>query len=306
MGLGGSWDTEPLGSDDISTAFQVVDTALEAGYSLFDHADIYTMGKAEAVFSHILKDRPGLRQEIVIQSKCGIRFANTPVEGTPGRYDFSHDYIIQAVEASLNRLGTDYLDILLLHRPDPLVEPEQVAKAFDTLLSQGKVRHFGVSNHNWAQISLLQQVVPMPLVVNQIEMSLAHYGFVEAGVTFNQETPGYPQGVEGTVEYCRQHNIQLQAWSPLAKGFLSGRPLGPAEQRFAPVVQLVAKYAAELQVFPEAVVLAWLLKHPAGIVPIIGTTNLQRIRACAQTDSLELTREEWYHLYSAARGAAMP
>ncbi|KGE70792.1 aldo/keto reductase [Spirochaeta lutea] len=306
MGLGGDWTDAPLSARAVDQAREVVEAALQAGFTLFDHADIYTRGKAEETFGELLKQQPGLRQSMVIQSKCGIRFADTPEPGAPGRYDFSYDYIIQAVNASLRRLGTDYLDILLLHRPDPLCEPEEVARAIEQLHSQGKVLHFGVSNHNWAQIQLLESTLTRPLVVNQIEMSLAHYGFVEAGVSLNQFSPRYPQGLEGTLEYCRRRGIQLQAWSPLAQGYLTGRPLDDQHAHLAQVAELVGRYAQQHGVAEEAIALAWLLRHPGAIVPIIGTTNIARINACAQADQVRLSREEWYHLYTAARGAVMP
>ncbi|MDQ4076692.1 MAG: aldo/keto reductase, partial [Chloroflexota bacterium] len=216
MGLG-SWDQTPITDAEKSKAAEVVTTAFEQGINLFDHADIYALGKAEAVFGEVLQQMPELRDNIVIQSKCGIRFRDDPRPGAPARYDFSYDHIIRSVEGSLQRLQTDYLDILLLHRPDPLVEPEEVARAFDELQRSGKVRYFGVSNHTAGQIALLQNSIDQPLVINQIELNLLHAHPINEGVIANQEGGEYTAAA-GTLDYCRLHDIMLQAWSPVARG----------------------------------------------------------------------------------------
>jgi predicted oxidoreductase len=227
MGLGGGWvaDTK-LTPDHERQAREFLDAAEEIGANFFDHANIYGRGRAEDVFGRVLKERPSLRDRIVLQSKCGIRWADDP-PGTPYRFDFSRDHILKSVDEILARLRTDRLDILLLHRPDPLWEGEEIADAFGKLYSAGKVRYFGVSNQNGFQMEYLQSFLPDPLVVNQVKMSLLHHGFAEVSISFNQNSPRYPDGWEGTMEYCRKNNVFLQAWSPLARGGLDGEPRRP-------------------------------------------------------------------------------
>jgi predicted oxidoreductase len=272
---------------------------------MFDHADIYTRGKSETIFGSILKRRPGLREQIVIQSKCGIRFP----EGTvPNRFDFSKAHILQAVDGILQRLAIDYLDILLLHRPDPLVEPDEVAEAFGTLKSSGKVRHFGVSNMSAGQIRFLQRALPDPLTVNQLEMSLAHLDWVDQGIHVNQKAGTDVNFSEGLMEYAQMEAIQLQAWGPLAQGRFSGRDLADAPANIQQTATLVQQLAAAKETTPEAIVLGWLMRHPALIQPVIGTMNVERIIACrdAERQAQAMTREEWYTLYVSARGKNMP
>lgn len=306
MGLGGNWDRQsPITAEHEAQAFAFVDKALELGINFFDHADIYTVGKAEEVFGRVLKARPGLREKLVLQSKCGIRLSDTP-PGTPQRFDFSHDYILASVDGILKRLGTPYLDILLLHRPDVLWEGEEIARAFETLKRYGKVRHFGVSNQNRGQMEYLQSFLPEPLVANQLEMSLLHHGFAEAGISFNQNVPGYPNGWEGVLEYCRVKQVSLQAWSPLAHGKLVGADTAELSESTVKTKALVKRLAAERGVSAEAVALAWLLKHPAKIVPVLGTSKPDRLAACAQAVKVTLSREEWYLLFETARGKRMP
>jgi len=302
MGLGGGWNSQPISAADEQLAFSVIETALELGINFFDHADIYTYGKAETVFGRYLKQFPTQREQLFIQSKCAIKLAQP---GQTGQYDGSKDAILQAVEGSLARLETDYLDLLLLHRPDPLMQAEEVAAAFDLLTQQGKVRHFGVSNMGWAQMQLLQKNLAQPLRVNQLEMSLAAHHWLEEGVLI-----GMPAGAErhfgyGTIEYCQLNNIQLQSWGSLAQGRFSPGFTGQNHTEQA-VSERVQQLAAEYQCSSEAILLAWLMRHPAAIQPVIGSTNLQRIRACAAATTITLTREHWYQLYVAARGAALP
>lgn len=292
-------------SDSQPEVVATIRAALDQGITFFDHADVYGRGRCEEVFSAIWEEVPGLRDEIVLQSKCGIRSAGDPDERAPQRYDFSSKYIMSSVDGSLRRLKTDYLDLLLLHRPDPLVEPEEVAWAFDQLQQAGKVRFFGVSNHTPAQIRLLQKWVQQPLVVNQVEMSIIHMPLINEGIVFNQDDLRTDAG-EGTLEFCRLHGITVQAWSPLAAGFLSGRPLSRPDPRIDKTAAVVARLAEERDVSKEAIVIAWLLRHPAGIQPMIGTTNPARIAAACQADEVELTREEWYSLFEAGRGQVVP
>lgn len=294
MQLSKAWDDASVTASEIASTLILIETALEQGITLFDHADIYARGKSELLFGEALRQMPGLRERIVLQSKCGIRFANTPQAGMPARYDFSRDYLLDSVEGSLRRLGTNHLDLLMLHRPDPLMQPEEVASAFDALKRSGKVRYFGVSNHSASQISLLQKFVDQPLVVNQIEVSLLHHYPISETILGNQQGGTYA-GATGTLDYCREHEILVQAWSPLAGGKLSGA-----------AAALVAELAQAKGTSPEAVLLAWLLKHPAPIQPIVGTTNPERLVASCAGDAAELSREEWYALLAAVRGAGVP
>jgi len=216
-------------SDDRDEAIRTIRTALDHGITMFDHADIYGNGAREATFSAIWEEIPRLREQVVLQSKCGIRFAGDPTAEAPARYDFSYEHILRAVEGSLRRLKTDYLDVLLLHRPDPLVEPEEVARAFDALHGAGKVRAFGVSNHTPAQIELLATCVDQPLIANQVELSVVHTPLIHDGIIFNRDEDAPVSRSEGTIEYCRMHTITLQAWGPLAGGTVTGRlPTDPA------------------------------------------------------------------------------
>ena len=305
MPFGGGWNRDPITPADVSTAEKAVDAALSIGVSMFDHADIYTMGKAEEVFGRILKARPGLREQVVIQSKCGIRAGEGAL---PGRFDFSREHILRAVDGSLGRLGVDYLDVLLLHRPDPLMEPDEVAEAFGKLKAEGKVRYFGVSNMSAAQIRFLQRSLPDQLAVNQLEMSLGRLDWLDQGIHVNQKAGTSVNFAEGLMEYCQMERIQIQAWGPLAQGRFSGRSAETDAENMRKTAELVKQMAATKETTPEAIVIGWLMKHPAMIQPVIGTTNEQRIRACkdAEQQSGLMTREEWYTLYVSARGKNMP
>ena len=299
MSIGGSWDEVPLADSTRKTALKILRTALDAGINFFDHADIYCYGKSEEAFAGLWVDAPHLRQQITLQTKCGIRF------GPPHRFDFSYEHIIASVDGSLRRLGTDYLDVLLLHRPDPLVEPEEVARAFDELKSAGKVRCFGVSNHTAAQMELLQKFLHQPIIVNQVEFNLVHTHMLDEGILFNQDNALLTRN-EGVIEYCRLHDITLQAWSPLANGRLTGKPRPNEEKHIQKTADLVAHMASEKGVPPEAILIAWILRHPACIQPLPGTTNPERLLACCESEHISLTREEWYGLFVAGRGEALP
>jgi predicted oxidoreductase len=306
MGLGGGWDDGVvLTKEHESQARVFLDTALALGINFFDHANIYAVGRAEEVFGRVMREEPGLREKIVIQSKCGIRWANHP-PGTPQRFDFSYEHIMASVDAILGRLATGYLDVLLLHRPDVLWDGEEVARAFATLKKAGKVRYFGVSNQNRFQMEYLQSFLPDPLVANQLQMSLLHHGFAEVGISFNQASPSYPDGLEGTLEYCRLKGVSLQAWSPLDRGTLTGGDLSNRTENVRKTAALLKEYAQARGVPAEAVALAWLLKHPAKIVPVIGTSRPDRLAACARSIEVNLNREDWYRLFETARGRSMP
>jgi predicted oxidoreductase len=299
MSIGGSWDDTPLTDSVRKSALRVLRTSLDAGINFFDHADIYCSGKSEEVFAELWKDTPHLRQEIYLQTKCGIRFA------PPHRFDFSYEHIIESVEGSLKRLRTDYVDVLLLHRPDPLVEPEEVARAFDELKNAGKVRWFGVSNHTAAQMDLLRKYLNQPIVANQVEFNLIHTHMLDEGILFNQYNSRLARN-EGVIEYCRLHNITLQAWAPLATGRLTGKPRPNDGAHIQKTADLVAQMAAEKGVRPEAILIAWILRHPARIQPLPGSTSPERILAACEAESVTLTREEWYGLFVAGRGESLP
>ncbi len=293
-------------SEERSQAMATVRAALEQGINFFDHADVYGRGNREQVFSALWEERSGLRDQIILQSKCGICPAGDSSSRAPTRYDFSYRHIMESVEGSLSRLKTDHLDVLLLHRPDALVEPEEVARAFDELHQAGKVRFFGVSNHTAAQIQLLQTCVKQPFVANQLELSMLHSQLISDGILFNRDDLGAMSRSEGALEFCRMHSITVQAWSPLARGVLSGGVVPSPEPRVTHAAGVVAQLASEKKVSSEAILIAWLLRHPAHIQPIIGTTNPGRIAAACQADSVDLTREEWYTLFEAGRGARVP
>jgi len=304
MGIGGSWDDSPLTNETISKAIDSVSAAIEGGINFFDHANIYAKGKSEIVFSKVLQEMKEIRDKIIIQSKCGIRFPGDPNPESPGRYDFSYENIVESTNASLNRLDIDYLDILLLHRPDTLMQPEEVAKAFDELHTQGKVRYFGVSNFNPGQMALLQNSLDYPLVVNQIEISLLHHHVFNDGILANQLSGKYAAAT-GIVDYCMLNNIRVQAWSPVALGKIFNPPVD-AESCLKKLTRKIKDYAEEKNTTEEAIALAWLLKHPAGIQPVIGTTKPERILNSCKADDIELTKEEWYTLFTIARCNPVP
>ena len=305
MEIGGTWDKTPLSAETQKSALRSIHEALDQGINFFDHADIYCRGKSEQAFSAIWQEAPSLRQKIILQSKAGIIFGGEPDPADTTRYDFSYEHILSTVEGSLKRLKTDYLDVLLLHRPDPLVEPEEVARAFDQLHSSGKVRWFGVSNHTAAQMRLLRHYLNQPLVAHQVEFNVIHTHLLDEGINFNQENPKLARN-EGAIEYCRQHNITLQSWGSLARGVLSGRKSNKPSAKIDAAATLVAEIARQKGVSREAILIAWILRHPAKIQAIIGTTQPERIAAASQADGVDLTREEWNRLYTAGRGEELP
>jgi predicted oxidoreductase len=303
MRLCGRWERAPLSDDILINAVKCIHTALDQGINLFDHADIYTEGQAEEVFSTIWQEAPNLRERIYLQTKCGIRASGVPNSGSPHRFDFSYAHIMASVEGSLNRLKTDYLDVLLLHRPDPLVEPEEVAHAFDELYQSGKVRWFGVSNHTAAQIELLSHFVRQPIITNQVEFNPLNTHMLDEGILFNQGNPKLARN-EGTIEYCRLHNITLQSYGSLAWGFLSGRQTNEPNEVKASAV--VSELARQKGVCVEAILVAWILRHPARIQAVIGTTKPERIAGACQVNDFDLSREEWYRIFNAGRGEDLP
>lgn len=299
MYIGGSWDDAPLTDPVREKASHIVGTALDAGINFFDHADIYCEGKSEEAFASVLKNAPNLRQKIYLQSKCGIRFE------PPHRFDFSYEHIIASVEGSLKRLETDYLDVLLLHRPDPLVEPEEVARAFDELYQSGKVRWFGVSNHTAAQIELLRNYLNQPIITNQVQFSLINTQLLDEGIVFNQDNPRITRNA-GTIEYCRLHNITLQAWGPLGQGRIRSNPDPKESPHVHKTIAFLKEMAEQKGVRMETLLIAWILRHPAQIQPLPGTTNPERLLACCEAIHLHLSREEWYSLFLVGRGEPLP
>jgi predicted oxidoreductase len=300
-----NWDAQPTTNAEVSKAARLIHAAYECGITLFDHADLYAFGKAESVFGAVLKQSPELRDKIVIQSKCGQRFPDGWKTGDAIQIDLSRQHIVSSVEGSLRRLGTDRLDILLLHAADALVEPNEVAHAFDALNTSGKVRYFGVSNHNAAQIQLLKKCVTLPIVVNQIRLGISHLYPLMDGMEFSLEltngssTDGGYKATSGagTLDYCRLHDIQIQAWSPLRGLSSSSTHEQPAFKRAA---QLLTDFANEKDATPSAIALAWLLRHPAGIAPIIGSGNPAHVIENCEADRVDISRDEWYRLFSAA------
>lgn len=269
------------------------DAALESGVTMFDHADVYGGAPhvCEARFGEAVKLSVADRGRIMIQSKAGIR---------PGYFDFSSEHIIEAVNGSLKALGTDYLDVLLLHRPDTLVEPDDVAKAFDTLHGAGKVRHFGVSNQTPGQIELLKSAVRQPLLFNQVQLSIAHANLFAQGVAANMG--GLDQSISrdvGLLDYSRLKGMTLQAWSPVQKGFFEGVFIGDREN-YAELNDVMEALAKKYSVTPTGIAIAWITRHPANIQVVLGTTKPDRVRESAAGSDVTLTREEWYRLFSAA------
>jgi predicted oxidoreductase len=302
MGLGGDWGELGYTAADVRQVEEAVAAALDAGITAFDHADIYRHGKSEAVFGEVLAADPSLRRRILIQTKCGIHL---PEADRIGYYDFRPAHIRASLGEGLERLRTDHADVLLLHRPDALADWDAVAETLHDLHRQGLIRAVGVSNMAVAQIAALQARLELPVVANQLELSLARRAFVEAGVLVNQPAGTAVSFPLGTLEHCAAHGIQVQAWGSLAQGRYTGRQETQDEIATA---DLVTELAHGKDTTPETIVLWWLRRHPARIAPVIGTTSPARIRACrdAATRDPELTHEEWYRLWVAARGERLP
>lgn len=280
-----------LANKDAST---LIKTALEEGINFFDHADIYSDGKSEEVFAQAIDQSPGIREKIILQTKCGIR---------KGYFDFSKEHILESVDGSLKRLQTDYIDVLLLHRPDALVEPEEVAEAFTKLHSSGKVRYFGVSNQNPMQIELLSKYVEQKLIINQLQFSITNTGILDSGINVNMKIDRSLDRDGSILDYCRLRDITIQAWSPFQFGFFEGVFLNNA--KFPELNQKIDEIAEAKGVANTAIVIAWILRHPAKIQPIVGTTNAGRLKEICKASQINLTRPEWYDIYKAA-GNTLP
>lgn len=268
---------------------RLVNTALEEGINFFDHADIYGKGKSEEIFSEAINMNSSLREKMIIQSKCSIR---------PGFYDYSKEHIVNSVDGILKRLKTDYLDILLLHRPDTLMEPEEVSEAFEELFKAGKVREFGVSNHNPMQIELLNKYLKNKIIINQMQFSLMHTGIIDSGINVNMKIDPSIDRDGSILEYCRLKDITIQAWSPFQYGFFEGVFLN--NDKFPELNAKINEIAEKKGVTNSAIATAWILRHPAKIQTIVGTTNPQRLRDICKASEVVLTRQEWYELYRAA------
>ncbi len=267
---------------------EFVNTAIENGANYFDHADIYGRGQSEIVFGKAIT--PSIRDKIFIQTKCGI------VSGK--MFDFSYEHIINSVNGSLERLGTDYIDVLLLHRPDALMEPEEVARAFDELKTSGKVRHFGVSNQNPYQMQLLQNSLDMPLCANQLQFSIMHAPMIQSGINVNMYNDSAIGRDGGVLDYCRLNKITIQPWSPLQYGFFKGCFIDNEE--FPELNGKLAELAEKYSVSKTTIAFAWILRHPSKMQPVTGTTNLVRLFDCIKATDITLTREEWYDIYKSA------
>lgn len=279
---------------DAAAAKEVLGTCLDLGINFFDHADIYGKGESERRFADAMAELGLKREDLIIQSKCGIR---------PGFFDFSKNHILSSVDGILERLNTDYLDILALHRPDALMEPEEVAEAFYQLKKSGKVRHFGVSNQNPYQMELLRSYLDQPLAVNQLQLSPAHTPMIDSGLNVNMLNGAGVNRDGGILDYCRLKKVTIQAWSPfqvdLAKGIFFNHP------DYADLTATLDTYAKQYGVSREAVVVAWILRHPAKMQVLIGSMNPERIANMLQSKYVDLSRQDWYAIYRSA-GNSLP
>lgn len=273
---------------------QAIIAAFESGFTLFDHADIYSDGMGEVVFGKVLKEIPELRGRAIIASKCGIRRAGKPDAHSPYRYDFSYEHIVTSCEESLQRLGVEVIDIYQLHRPDFLANPEEVARAFLQLRQAGKVREFGLSNAPPSFFRMLQKHLPMKLIVSQVEISLLRMDPFQ----------------DGTLDHCLEEGVTPMAWSPLAGGKLVTNAnvelSDPLHAKRLKIREALDQIARERNASRSAVALAFLMRHPAGIIPIVGSTNQTTIRESAQACEIELTRDEWYRLFEGGIGHRLP
>jgi len=279
-----------IGGLDLKQANVFINEALDLGANFFDHADVYGGGQCEEIFSKAVKMTPSKREKMILQSKCGIR---------PGvAFDFSKDHILRAVDGILKRLDTEYLDVLLLHRPDALVEPEEVAEAFDKLKMQGKVRNFGVSNQNPMQIMLLQKYLKQNIVANQLQLSITNANMIKQGMHVNMLDEGAVNRDGSVLDFCRLNEITIQPWSPFQYGFFEGVFLG--NEKFTELNKKINEIASKYNVSDTTMVLAWLLRHPANMQPVTGTMNLERLRDCVNACEIYLSKEEWYEIYLSA------
>lgn len=275
---------------DQHDAEQFIRTAMENGANFFDHADIYGGGTCEEIFSGAIQMNASVREKMILQSKCGI---------VPGRmFDFSKEHILESVDAILKRLKTEYLDVLLLHRPDALMEPEEIAEAFDKLEKEGKVRNFGVSNQNPMQIQLLQKSLNQPIIANQLQLSITNANMITQGIHVNMLDDAATNRDGSVLDYCRLNSITIQPWSPFQYGFFEGVFLG--NEKFPELNAKIDEVAEKYGVSNTTIAMAWLLRHPASMQPVTGTMNTERLLDCIKATEIKLTREEWYQIYLSA------
>jgi len=278
-------------------AAKIIAAAYESGIDLFEHADIYGGGTSEEIFAKGLQDAGIMREDVLLQTKCGIR-------PDLGMFDFSKEYILSSVDKSLKRLNTDYIDILALHRPDTLMDPAEVAEAFDVLESAGKVRNFGVSNQNVAQMELLSKYVGQKIIVNQLQFSIMHTPMIDVGFNVNMQRDGMSNDRDGGVlEYTRMKDITIQAWSPYQFGFFEG--VFVDNPKFPELNAQLEKIGKKYGISKTAVATVWILTHPANMQVVVGTMNVGRIRDISAASEVKLTRHEWYEIYRAA-GNVLP
>jgi len=275
---------------DKREAERFVQTALDEGANFFDHADVYGGGACEEIFAEAIHMSDDVRGKIFLQSKCGIRGGVS--------FDFTKEHILEAVDSSLKRLKTDYLDVLLLHRPDALVEPEEVAEAFDLLEASGKVRNFGVSNQNPMQIQLLKTCVKQPIVANQLQLSITNATMISQGLHVNMLDDRAVNRDGSVLDFCRINGITIQPWSPFQYGFFEGVFLG--NEKFPKLNAKIDEIAARYGVSNTTIAMAWLLRHPAKMQPVTGTMNVGRLKDCVKAADIRLTHDEWYEIYLAS------
>ena len=294
MRISGSWDRNTVDDAVIARAIGVLEAAVDAGYTFFDHADIYGDTACESIFGHALEKHPEWRERLVVATKCGIRFEDEPNPGQPHRYDFSYEHILASVEESLRRLRMPRIDLLMLHRPDFLADPAEIARAFTELRGAGKVREFGVSNFRPSLLSAVQSALPFALQVNQVEIHPLRLDCF----------------TDGTLDQCLERTITPMAWSPLAQGRVGTgqepKPDAPNLEHHLAILAALDEAAAQFGCDRSAIVLAWLLRHPAGIVPVVGSVNPANIQNAARATEIEMDRDTWYRILLAARGVKLP
>lgn len=279
-----------LTSMDKKSAAEFINNAMEKGANFFDHADIYGGGECESLFADAIGMNPVLRERMIIQTKCGI---------VPGKmFDFSKEHILDSVDKSLKRLKTDYIDILLLHRPDALMEPEEIAEAFDILKNNGKVKYFGVSNQNPFQIQLLNKYLKEPVLVNQLQLSAAFTPIIDSGFNVNTMFDAGINRDGGILDFCRLNDITIQAWSPFQYGFFEGCFID--SRKYLELNKKLEEIGERYGVSKTSMALAWILRHPAVIQPVTGTMNSKRLEECIAASEVYITRQEWYEIYLAA------
>lgn len=280
-----------MADKDVNEAKTIIKTAIDCGINFYDHADIYGKGQSEIIFGQAIKELGVDRSSIIIQSKCGIDQVN-------GTFNYSKDYILESVDGILDRLQTDYIDILLLHRADALVDPLEVRDAFDILKKYGKVRHFGVSNHSGIMIDLLQKHLNVDLIANQIQLSIMHTPSIDYGFNFNNKSSLGTDYAAGIIEYSRLNNITLQAWSPFYAGYFEA--VFVDNDDFPELNKEIKLIADKYNVTKEAIAVAWIRRHPANIQVIVGTMTPDRIQRISKVSDFKITHKEWYDLYKAA------